>query len=429
MRETSASLKTRDDELSDCKALIRLLSDQLEHAHKRIALLADAPRSIQTIESPSTQSYKESNKKTPILKSPEFVNTPPEGSPRSLVSFESSIRSHTEDKRAETAVRHEPPSEVKESIESITEIQIPLHLEHAPKTIRRRSMRDQASPPVQPKRTPFFNRQSQIPLKGTSKVIARATSRAKADTSKPQLPPTPEDTPLPVKIPAERAQLNLRSRIFRSKSDLRESKLVKAPDPPTKSVVKKNSLIRFWRPKSAKPKEDSNKKQTAKEVFNYPPSPENTPVRETTTNFTATHESDKLSCYPKIRPVSVATTQTTNTGGSTPNPEWRHSIGRQVAEMVQHWEEETCKRSDKIVSCANYVASKRSTSLKDVGASPLAVRAVRDTWTAKSTTSAAVSRASSLRSGAERIDNLRRQREDLVRKMGLSSVSPNALAA
>ena len=90
MRETQISLKSREDELADCKSLIRLLSDQLEHAHKRIAALADAPRSVQTIESPSQEI-----KNASILQSSEFVNTSPGGSPTSLVSLESSIGSHS----------------------------------------------------------------------------------------------------------------------------------------------------------------------------------------------------------------------------------------------------------------------------------------------------------------------------------------------
>ena len=101
--------------------------------------------------------------------------------------------------------------------------------------------------------------------------------------------------------------------------------------------------------------------------------------------------------------MSIATTtQSTNT---TPNPEWRHNIGRQVAEMVQHWEDETSRRNDKMVSCASYVSSKRlsSPNIKDTGVSPLAVRAVRDTWTAKSSASmTTISGTSSFRSERRR---------------------------
>jgi hypothetical protein len=433
LRETSASLKTRDDELADCKTLIRLLSDQLEHAHKRIAVLADAPRNVQTIESPSTQSCKESNTKTLALQNSEFVIPSPAPSPRSLVSLESSIGRHSEDETTERNIApYQLPIEMKQSVDSVTEIYIPLQLEHVPKTIRRRSMLD---PPTHPIRTPFFRKQPQIPTKRNSKPITPAPSRINIDTPKSQLPPTPEDSPIPVKLPAQRGPITLRGRMFRSKSDLQDSKsLVETQDPPpaaTKSVVKKNSLIRFWRSNSSKPKDETNKKPTAKEVFNLPSSPESSPIRnETTKNFTAPHESDKLSRYPKIKPVSIATTTVHTRRLSTPNPEWRHSIGRQVAEMVQHWEDETNKRNDKLVTCANYVASKRTSSFKDGSPSPLAVRAVKDGWTAKcSGSTTTLSRTPSLR-GGERINNFRRQREDLVKKkMGLNNVSPNPVAA
>ena len=85
--------------------------------------------------------------------------------------------------------------------------------------------------------------------------------------------------------------------------------------------------------------------------------------------------------------------------------------------MVQHWEDETSRRNDKMVSCASYVSSKclSSASMKDIGASPLAVRAARDTWTAKSSASmTTTSRTSSFRSQ-------RRPRDGLVRTVGITA--------
>src|SRR5947207_11145130 len=126
------SLKSREDELADCKSLIRLLSEQLEHARKRITGLGDASRIVQTIEIPSQDIAN-----TPILQSSKFVNTSPGGSPTSLVSLESSIRSHSEDDHT-TEIQTSP--ELKEPVETTKEIRIPLQLEHSPKTIQRRSM-------------------------------------------------------------------------------------------------------------------------------------------------------------------------------------------------------------------------------------------------------------------------------------------------
>ena len=98
--------------------------------------------------------------------------------------------------------------------------------------------------------------------------------------------------------------------------------------------------------------------------------------------------------------------------------------------MVQHWEEETSKRTpENIISCASYVASKRHSTppgvvVRDGGvSSSLAVKAARDAWGVKVTT---VSRTESLKVGekerAERIGKLSGKRDDLVRKMGLREV-------
>ena len=98
--------------------------------------------------------------------------------------------------------------------------------------------------------------------------------------------------------------------------------------------------------------------------------------------------------------------------------------------MVQHWEEETSRRTDTVISCANYVSSKRlSSSVNDVAASPLAVKAARDAWTAKVNAPVAKPASVTSRERGERIDKLRRQRDELVRKLGLSTVPPNAAAA
>lgn len=393
MRETQISLKSREDELADCKSLIRVLSDQLEHAHKRIAALADTPRSVQTIESPSQKI-----KNTSILQSSEFVNRSPGGSPTSLVSLESSIGGHSDD---EPMTEIETSPELNKQIESTKEICIPLQLEHAPKTIRRRSMLSQIPPPSH--RTQLHER-SKIPAKRNSKPLTPSVTRVNAE--KTQLRTTPQNSPLPAKPPLQRP--SFRSRIFKSKADLREAK--PEPETPVKSVVKKNSLISFWRSKPTNKKENPPRR---KEIL--PPSSETTPVREIT-NFTAPHESDKLSRYPKIRPMS--TTTTTQSTSTTPNPEWKRSISRQVAEMVQHWEDETARRNDKIVSCANYVSSKclSSPNMKDAGTSPLSVRAAGDTWVAESSAPmTAISRTSSFRSE-------KRPKDALIRKRSIAAV-------
>lgn len=388
LREARASLKNREDELADSKALIRLLSDQLEHAQKRIASLTDFTMT-QTIESPSQEEVE----KPLTPQTSESVGTTPVESPVSLVSLESSIRSHSEDE-----------SQFKEYEDPITKIGNPLYLEHSPRIARRQSIRGQIFPPLQ--RTSFYER-AQISLTRNSIPVTPAVTRVNVE--KTQLPPTPEDTPVPVKVANPKS--TLRSRIFRSKSDLRETKSEPTAHPPLNSVVKKNSLIRFWKPKSANKKDYIKTHTVPKEV--YPPSPETTALCETTKpvprqsdlsshresiKFTAPHESDKLSCYPKVRPASLVTTQNTST---TRNAEWRQTIGRQVAEMVQHWEDESSKQNQNIVSCASYLSSKRvsSSSLKDVNVNPFVVRAARDAWTAKSIVSTETgSRTSSFRS-------------------------------
>lgn len=162
------------------------------------------------------------------------------------------------------------------------------------------------------------------------------------------------------------------------------------------------------------------------------------------------HESDQLSRYPKIRPVSISTT-TTNT--SSPK-EWRQSIGRQVTEMVQHWEEESSRRGSdiRVSGSGNGSASTNRSSghmkrvSRDVSASPLAVKAARDAWTAKANAAKANIAKTTLSKtnggngfggttlldsakGGLKVDKLRNKRDELVRKLGLSTVPPNAAAA
>jgi hypothetical protein len=449
LRETRLSLQTRDEELSDCKALIRLLSDQLEQAHKRIAALTDIRPSIQTTSPP--QSDVESIKETPIFEDSEFPPSPV-GSPGSLLSFKSNFGSDSEDGEVETRsvamkVKEQPTTAVTR-IDSVRTIRIPRQLEHVPKTIRRDSMLmlDEISSPVKPAHRTTHRtdrRQSQIPAtrhssrsvptelqpssRRNSHVITPAVSRIKPDLPAPELPPTPEDTPIPVKALAQqRPPLTLRGRIFRSKSDLQEQYKSESDFPSEPIVKKKASFIRFWKKSPPATKKESTSKKPASRDAPVHLSPLPTPSHEP--KFTAPYESDKLSRYPKVRSSSLATTQSVATGNS--NPEWRHSVGRQVAEMVQHWEEETSKRiPENMVSCANYVASKRHSTppgaiVRCGGvSSSLAVKAARDAWGMKAAT---VSRAESLRMGtkerAERIGKLSGKRDDLVKKMGLGEV-------
>jgi hypothetical protein len=275
--------------------------------------------------------------------------------------------------------------------------------------------------------------QTQASRRVDSRLVTPAVSRVTTAFPTRNLPPTPDDTPIPVK-PAARRPVTLRGRIFRSKSDLHDNDPDEPKEPTPKTVVKKNSLIRFWKTKATTPSKPSESKKTpAKEVLtNYPPTPDKTPkvALHDSTNITMPHESDQLSRYPKIRPVSLATTRSTAATPGT-NAEWRQSIGRQVTEMVQHWEEETSRRSDTVISCANYISSKRlsSTNLTDGAASPLAVKAARDAWTSKVNAPAAKPESVASRERGERIDKLRRQRDELVKKLGLSTVPPNAAAA
>jgi len=111
----------------------------------------------------------------------------------------------------------------------------------------------------------------------------------------------------------------------------------------------------------------------------------------------------------------MVTTSSTTT--STPK-EWRHSIGRQVSEMVQHWEDESRRTDTRSVS----TSSKRST-VADI--SSLAVKAARDAWAAKTSTSSSITG----KTGIERGDKWKRSRDGLVRKLGLSTIPPNAAAA
>jgi hypothetical protein len=428
LEDTRRVLKVRDEEVASCKALIRLLSDQLENAHKRINTITNSPRTI----SPDIPLPPErrSARKTPTLQSTEFIKASPGGSPGSLVSLESSIGSQSEDEEMEsfdTDIHDDTVVAVRDTVESMKDIRVPFKLEHSPKVDRRGSIIDTMVPVTQ-HRTPLYSdrQQSRISAPSSSKVITPPDSQPSQRVSRLAtrgvrgrlptngLPPTPDDSPVPARITSNRPPMTLRGRIFRSKTDVHETSTPPQNDPPT--VVKKNSLIRFWKTKSPNSSR-TDKKPTAKEVFDYPPSPEKTPklpLRDTT-NITLP-ESDHLSRYPRIRPVSVATTQTQTTGSA-----WRHSIGRQVSEMVQHWEHETTRRSD-IVSCAGYVSAKRVS----VEASPLAVKAARDAWTA--TTMRGNGKRTSEERG-ERMDKLRRQRDELVRKLGLSTVPPNAAAA
>jgi hypothetical protein len=442
------SLKSRDEELSDCKALIQFLSDQLENAHKRIAALSSRP-SVQSSEKSSYQSDEESIRGTPVVKNAEPVNTPPEGSPRSLVSLESSIGSHFDEEDHDvidekTGVRS--ATKLEDPFDPIKEIHIPFKLEHPPKTIGRRF--DPTSPTAQiRRRMSLYNddQQSQIPSGHSSKAIERNKRPFKGnpkptvsnvfkvdpETPKAEHPPTPDNPSIPMKSQDQRAPLTFRGRIFRSKSDLRNLRPAGSPEPPPKSVVKNNSFIRFWKSKSSPPLKRSQeaKKPATNENFNYPPTPEKSPKPEfrQPTNFTVPRESDKHSRHPRINSVFLSAPRPSPAViASTPNPEWQRNVGRQVTEMVQHWEEETSRRTDNIVSCSNYVAAKRlsNTNFKDVSTSRSAVSAAKDAWSAK-LDAASVSRAASLRSieRRERIDKLAPRRDELARKLGLKNVS------
>jgi len=63
----------------------------------------------------------------------------------------------------------------------------------------------------------------------------------------------------------------------------------------------------------------------------------------------------------------------------------------------------------------------------------LAVKAARDAWTAKANAAAKAAAGGSqgeyARETGQKIDKLRSKRDELVRKMGLSTVPPNAAAA
>ena len=448
MRETRLSLQTREEELADCKALIRLLSDQLEQAHKRSTALTEIAPSIQTTTSPP-QSDIESVKDSPILENSEFVLSP-RRSPGSLYSLQSNFGSDSGDDMETRSIAmkvKEQPTTAVTRVDSLHAIRVPRRLEHVPQTVRRRPrpLLSEVSPPpetTQPTAYQTERRQSQIPTKRNSpnlispnlqhsrhnsQLITLAVSGIKPEVPAAKLPPEAEDMPIPVKVPAQqRLPLTLRGRIFRSKSDLQELAISDSGVPPEPIVKKKPSFIRFWKKPPAAAKMETTPKPFIRAISKLP-SPQSTSGCEP--NFTAPHESDRLARYPKVRPSYLSVTR--SIAARTTNPEWRHSVGRQVAEMVQHWEEETSKRTpENIGSCANYVASKRHStppersSAKDVDASSLlSGMAARDSRAAKAAT---VTRAESLRIGErerlERIGKLSSKREELVRKMGLRDV-------
>lgn len=436
LRDVQVSLKTREDELSGCKALICLLSDQLEHAHKRIAELADVPKSLSTSDSSSIHSEQISVKETSLMRRSKSIDRSSAGSVISLVSLESSVGRDT-DNELQKNVEEGQQSRIatKGPVESIKEIRIPPVLEHVPKMIGRRSVLEDLSGPVKTNnRSPFYNNRclshvsipstnspNSIPdltartLQSTPKIVTPGTSRRTGGLTEPTLLPTPEETGMFLKPPLQRT---LRSRIFRSKSDIHQPVQNQPTDPPEKSVANKNSFIRFFRPKHPSAKESTG--LSRKETLDHRISPTKPSAPPAVTNFTEPHESDKLSRYPKMRSVSTGLVHSIIPGASThsPSPEWRHRIGRQVSEMVKHWEQESSKLNEKKVSCVN---ATRASSIKDVSMNPLAVRATRDIWAAKAV-GTKVEKAVSLRSmeRGERKDQLRRQRNESVSKLGLS---------
>ena len=462
LRETRLALKARDDELVDCKALIRLLSDQLENAHNRITSFTTASR----LSSPVSHVEEPSLKKTPVLQQTEFLYEAQKlspGSPESLRSLsESTIASCSEDEELEsieTEMQGETMTDPREPeiVAPIKEIRMPLSLEHSPRMTRRQSLLEEISP----QRTPRYHdrRQSQISAHShisshhnsriyleaqprsprESNFITPAVSRIADATPRNYLPPTPDGTPIPVKPPAQRP-MTLRSRLFRSISNLPEpehqNNQQEEHEPPApKQVIKKNSLIRFWKSKSSSSENQQEfKKPSTRQVFEYPPTPEKTPkpVLRENPKIKMPHQSDQLSRYPKVRVVSDATTATTSP--PPPSTEWRQSIGRQVTEMVQHWEKETSRRSNRNSASSTSTTYSNKRASRDVTASPLAVKAARDAWTAKANAAAKAAAGGGspgeyARETGQKIDKLRSKRDELVRKMGLSTVPPNAAAA
>jgi len=452
LREIRSTIKTREDEIADCRSLIRLLSDQLETAHKRIASLTDQQKSLPSISIPSPTTEGPdgmSLKDTPTSENSAYHDASDDSiltSPISLVSLESGIKTHSdEEEPMDTTVikleSDDPFVEEKQTAESIHgEIHLPPKLEHCPRTVRRQSMLDQIRPLPSAHSTFCYHdrhRGPLLPSKRNPKLVTPIVTHVNVEVSKTHLTPTPEETPLPMKQATQRAA-RLRSRIFRSKSalnDLSSNGLTSverrptAPPTATKFVTKKNSLLRFWASKISSPGEDQRKSSSAaipgtEAVANvrlstrYP--------GERSNVFAAPHESDQLSRYLKVRPTtSYPTTRTTSTTATT-NPEWRRSVGRQVSEMVQHWEHESNTCQQRPLSCAAYVSSKCTSSsaanLKDSGvtaANAMAVRAARDAWTLRaSSTAGSLSRSSSLRSAGLGGEGLRRSRDELGRKMG-----------
>ena len=357
-------------------------------------------------------------------------------SPISLVSLESGIKTHSDEEEEPTDTTviklesDDPFVEEKEPAESMyEEIHLPPKLEHCPRTIRRQSLLDQIHPLPSGHSTSRYNdrhRGPLLPSKRRSKLVTPVVTRVNVEVPKTHLTPTLEGTPLPMKQATQRAA-RLRSRIFRSKSALddlssNDSTSVEGQSTPppsaTQFVTKKNSLLRFWVSKISSMGEDKNKSSSA----TIPGTEAVANVRlskrypgEGSNLFTAPHESDQLSRYPKVRPTTSYTTTRTTTTATTTNPEWRRSVGRQVSEMVQHWEHESKTSQQRPLSCATYVSSKCASSsaanLKDYGvtaANAMAVRAARDAWTARaSSTAGTLSRSSSLRSAGRGGDGLR----------------------
>ena len=437
------------------------------------------------------------------------------GSPESLRSLsESTIASVSEDEdmqSIETEIHDETMIDLRErerelrdihegegeeifSSAMMKEIRMPFSLEHSPRQTRSQSLLEEISPQRAHQRTPLYSdrRTSQISTQSHSsshrdsraypekhfqdehsrderghivslrnrQYVTPAVSKVTDIITRNHLPPTPDATPIPIK-PTQKPT-TLRSRLFRSKSNLPDPNQNLIPEQETalsKQIVKKSSLIRFWKSKSqSSESEDLNPRNSqvltskAQNVA-YPPTPEKTPasVKENKENgIELTNESDRLSRYPKARGVSIAST---TTNAASPK-EWRQSIGRQVTEMVQHWEEESSRRrSDTRVSGSGNgsVGSSSGYSMRgnrDISASPLAVKAARDAWTAKANAAKTISaRTTSTTSktnrgngpwgavlgdpakGGLKVDKLRNKRDELVRKLGLSTVPRNAAAA
>lgn len=417
--------------------MIRLLNGQLDRADKRISALTTTPRTIRNARPPSPPS--ETNiepPETPVLEDEEFSTHSVEGSPRSLVSLESSIRRGSDESERESFEMEidEEKTTISESVEDLNVVRVPFKLEHDPKRTRKESILDQLSPrQITAHRTPFYTEraasqvqaepysspiassaQSQAPSNQHAKVATPAVSRVHM-MSRGKLPPTPDDTPVTQKVRPRRSS-TLRSRIFRTKSDVSTSEQQPVKEP-AKTVSKKTSFINFWKPKASAMQTKETRPSIEEDKVSPAPEKSGNAVRnhDHPPRIALPHQSDKFSRYPKVRPVSMVTTSSTTT--STPK-EWRHSIGRQVSEMVQHWEDESRRTDTRSVS----TSSKRST-VADI--SSLAVKAARDAWAAKTSTPSSITG----KTGVERGDKWKRSRDGLVRKLGLSTIPPNAAAA